>query len=206
MSVSGRYQSTPAARETYYIKGSIESILPRCKSFYVSDDSMPTLDSQTRAKVLGRAQAVAKDGLRVIVMALGFADAASSADGEPSSLVFVGFVGMMDPPRHGVADSIALLQSGGIQVVMITGDAEETALSIARSLGLGTGGAMSGATIDGLTPRQLREQVGRISVFARTTPRHKMKIVEAFQARGAVVAMTGDGGASIEYCFLSFGD
>ncbi|KII95488.1 hypothetical protein PLICRDRAFT_96597 [Plicaturopsis crispa FD-325 SS-3] len=193
MSVSGRYQSTPAARETYYIKGSIESILPRCKSFYVSDDSMPTLDSQTRAKVLGRAQAVAKDGLRVIVMALGFADTASSADGEPSSLVFVGFVGMMDPPRHGVADSIALLQSGGIQVVMITGDAEETALSIARSLGLGTGGAMSGATIDGLTPRQLREQVGRISVFARTTPRHKMKIVEAFQARGAVVAMTGDG-------------
>jgi Ca2+-transporting ATPase len=117
--------------------------------------------------------------------------------------VFVGFQAMLDPPRKGVADAIALLQSGGVQVVMITGDAEQTALSIAQKLGLrvGRGGSSSassaayltGKAIDQMTKAQLRERVGAVSVFARTTPRHKMAIVEAFQSRGAVVAMTGDG-------------
>ena len=112
---------------------------------------------------------------------------------------------MLDPPRKGVADAISLLQSGGVQVVMITGDAEETALSIARALGLrvGTGsnsGCLTGQAIDRLSKQQLREMVGNVSVFARTTPKHKMAIVEAFQSRGAVVAMTGDGG---QYCVFT---
>ena len=80
---------------------------------------------------------------------------------------------------------------------MITGDAEETALSIARSLGLrvgaGKSGCLTGQAIDRMNKQQLREVVGGVSVFARTTPKHKMAIVEAFQSRGAVVAMTGDG-------------
>ncbi|KAH9935143.1 calcium-transporting ATPase [Epithele typhae] len=92
--------------------------------------------------------------------------------------------------RKGVADAINLLQSGGVQV--------ETALSIARALGLrvGTGahsGCLTGQAIDRMTKEQLREMVGGVSVFARTTPKHKMAIVEAFQSRGAIVAMTGDG-------------
>jgi len=110
---------------------------------------------------------------------------------------------MLDPPRKGVADAISLLQSGGIQIVMITGDAEQTALSIARDLGLRLGrssgadgsntACLTGQAIDRMTKAQLRERVGNVSVFARTTPKHKMAIVEAFQSRGAVVAMTGDG-------------
>jgi len=110
---------------------------------------------------------------------------------------------MLDPPRKGVAEAISILQSGGVQVVMITGDAEQTALSIAQKLGLrvervgssffGSSACLTGKAIDQMTKVQLRERVGAVSVFARTTPRHKMAIVEAFQARGAVVAMTGDG-------------
>ncbi|KAF5375534.1 hypothetical protein D9615_009193 [Tricholomella constricta] len=213
-----------APREVYYIKGSIDAILDRCKFYYVNDDSTPALDANTRNVIVNKAHGTAARGLRVLAMAFGYGSidagerppsrtttsrTASPAAGETrtekTNLVFVGFQAMLDPPRKGVADSIALLQSGGVQVVMITGDSEQTALSIARQLGLrmgrgstGVGAATSGfcltgKAIDQMTKVQLKERVGSVSVFARTTPRHKMAIVEAFQARGQVVAMTGDG-------------
>ncbi|KAJ8462573.1 hypothetical protein ONZ51_g10808 [Trametes cubensis] len=194
---------------------------PREISTYVSEDSTPALDANTRSVVLAKAQTTASRGLRVIALAYGYGAvetptssapasvpasragtpssgaAAAAADKEKANLVFVGFQAMLDPPRKGVADAIGLLQSGGVQVVMITGDAEETALSIARALGLrvgaGNSGCLTGQAIDRMSKQQLREMVGGVSVFARTTPKHKMAIVEAFQARGAVVAMTGDG-------------
>lgn len=218
-------------KETYYIKGSIENILDRCKFYYVSEDSTPGLDPTTRKVILSKAQATAARGLRVIAVAYGYgsvepgnSSVSSSApptrastplpaslsertvrdaDGTPkANLVFVGYQAMLDPPRKGVADSIGLLQSGGVQVVMITGDAEETAVAIARSLGLKVGRAgrecLTGQAIDAMTKPQLMEMVaGGVSVFARTTPKHKMAIVEAFQAAGKVVAMTGDGGMCI---------
>ncbi|KAI0701005.1 calcium-transporting ATPase [Cerioporus squamosus] len=223
MAVSGFHSSssptgltTTGAREMYYIKGSIDAILDRCKFYYVTDESTPALDANTRNVILSKAQATASRGLRVIALAYGYGSveksptpsAPASRAGTPSSglgdkektnLVFAGFQAMLDPPRKGVADAISLLQSGGVQVVMITGDAEETALSIARSLGLrvGTGhghsGCLTGQAIDRMSKQQLREAVGGVSVFARTTPKHKMAIVDAFQSRGAVVAMTGDG-------------
>ncbi|KAI0774913.1 calcium-transporting ATPase [Trametes elegans] len=203
-------------REMYYIKGSIDAVLDRCKFYYVSDDSTPALDANTRNVILTKAQSTASRGLRVIALAYGYGavetpapsappSVAASRAGTPSSaplerektnLVFAGFQAMLDPPRKGVADAIGLLHSGGVQVVMITGDAEETALAIARALGLRVGahgGCLTGAAIDRMGKQQLREAVGGVSVFARTTPKHKMAIVEAFQARGAVVAMTGDG-------------
>jgi P-type Ca2+ transporter type 2C len=218
--------NTPS-REMYYIKGSIEAILDRCKFYYVSDESTPGLDASTRNVIMMKAQTTASRGLRVIAMAYGYGSveaplsvpksAAAAPGGRSTSpspldnkknLVFVGFQAMIDPPRKGVADSIGLLQSGGVQVVMITGDSEQTALSIAQKLGLrvGRGGpsslaggannsyCLTGKAIDLMSKAQLRERVGGVSVFARTTPRHKMAIVEAYQSRGAVVAMTGDGG------------
>ncbi|KDQ56288.1 hypothetical protein JAAARDRAFT_36462 [Jaapia argillacea MUCL 33604] len=264
MAVSGFHGVQPSGpqvngtthKEMYYIKGSIDAIISRCKFYYVSEDSTPLLDANTRNVVLNKAQATAAKGLRVIAMAYGHGSVDSHLDPNNSSvapstssksihssragtpdtdhLVFVGFQAMLDPPRKGVADAIGLLQSGGVQVVMITGDAEETALAIGRELGLlvGRGGSrrsrgeslalggsleslgmgngsgkggvgslsqaggtycLTGAMIDRMTKAQLREAVGSVSVFARTTPRHKMAIVEAFQSRGAVVAMTGDG-------------
>lgn len=225
---STAYMNVPP-REMYYIKGSIDAILDRCRFYYVSEDSTPGLDANTRSVILNRAQATASAGLRVIAMAYGHGPvepvAKSSPSPNPSSpptrpstpekgleknnLIFVGFQAMLDPPRKGVADAIGLLQSGGVQVVMITGDAEQTALSIAQKLGLrisrpgslgasgGTSSCLTGKAIDLMTKAQLRERVGAVSVFARTTPRHKMAIIEAFQSRGAVVAMTGDGGMSL---------
>lgn len=125
---------------------------------------------------------------------------------DPQGLVFVGMQAMMDPPRKGVAEAISQLNAGGIQVVMITGDSEQTALSIARQLGIrvtgGSGGCLTGKEIDQLSQRQLTERIAGVSVFARTTPKHKMAIVEALQSRGAVVAMTGDGG---EFFWSLFG-
>lgn len=240
-----------APREMYFLKGSIDAVLERCKFYYVSDDSTPGLDAATRGVILGKAQTTASRGLRVIAMAYGYGGVetttgavngslnppssrgpsrASTPDRDrtenKSNLIFVGFQAMFDPPRKGVADAIGLLQSGGVQVVMITGDAEQTAISIARDLGLnvgsghgrgrsgsglGSGGGdssswcLTGKAIDQMSASQLKERVGSVSVFARTTPRHKMKIVEAYQARGRVVAMTGDGGkgrCQILSCFL----
>lgn len=216
------YNGTP--REIYYIKGAIEAVIDRCKFYYVSDNSTPALDSNTRNVILSNAQVAASKGLRVLAMAYGYGFMDSpkpdvvtsqrsqnasqtrppSPDAEKSNLIFVGFQAMYDPPRKGVADAIGLLQSGGVQVVMITGDAEPTAIAIAQKLGLRVGQrthagssnryCMTGKEIDQMSKAQLVERVGSISIFARTTPRHKMAIVEAFQARGAVVAMTGDGG------------
>ncbi|KAF9463547.1 Ca-transporting ATPase [Collybia nuda] len=245
MAVSGIHRDPPgssptltingAPREIYYIKGSIDAVLERCRFYYVNEDSTPGLDANTRNVILRKAQATAARGLRVIAMAYGYGsvdsapgsrspsrttsrtsspspiastDLSGSPTREKTNLVFAGFQAMLDPPRKGVADSIALLQSGGVQVVMITGDAEETALSIAQKLGMRVGRAvlgngtgqvvtsqycLTGTAIDQMSKAQLKERVGSVSVFARTTPRHKMAIVEAFQSRGAVVAMTGDG-------------
>ena len=217
MAVSGTHTSGEgsARREMYYIKGSIDAILDRCKFYYVSDDSTPGLDASTRNVIMSKAQSTASRGLRVIAMAYGYGAVESSQppsvapsrvgtpvpDKDKSNLVFVGFQAMFDPPRKGVADAINLLQSGGVQIVMITGDAEQTALSIARQLGLrvgpGNSSCLTGREIDSMSKVQLRERVGAVSVFARTTPKHKMAIIEAFQARGAVVAMTGDGGTCL---------
>lgn len=211
-----------ASREMYYMKGSIDAVLERCKFYYVSDESTPALDVNTKSVILSKAQTTAARGLRVIAIAYGYTPSEASSSGpstrsstpisfasekdkpKHTNLVFVGFQAMLDPPRKGVADAIGLLQTAGIQVVMITGDAEETALSIARALGLRVGArdsaaCLTGQAIDGMSRAQLVERVGNVSVFARTTPKHKMAIVEAFQARGAVVAMTGDGGARIVF-------
>jgi len=155
-----------------------------------------------RSVIISKAETVAARGLRVLAMAYGFGSVESQAQLplEKGNLIFTGFQAMLDPPRKGVADAIASLQVGGVQVVMITGDAEHTALSIARALGLriqsGTASCLTGTALDRMGPRELMERVGNVSVFARTTPRHKMAIVKAFQARGKVVAMTGDGGTT----------
>lgn len=242
MAVSGLHATD--ARHLYYIKGAIEAILPRCKSYYISDESAPPLDGLTRSLIASKAETVASRGLRVVAMAYAFgtiksleADSEPLIDGRASSphpqanLIFTGFQAMMDPPRKGVSNAIADLRSGGVRVVMITGDAPETAMAIGEHLGLlvptspisrlktpnghHSGmknsaimtGCMTGKELDLMDDRILRERVSSISIFARTSPKHKMRIVDALQSRGAVVGMTGDGGMTglslhpIEECF-----
>jgi len=147
-------------------------------------------------------------GARIVAMAYGPSDPSITSESKaaPENLIFAGFQGMLDPPRKSVAAAIASLNAGGVQVVMITGDSEATARNIARQLGIrvsGGGsrgsisspgafssGVLTGREIDALSQRQLTERIEGISVFARTTPRHKMAIVEAFQSKGKIVAMT----------------
>ncbi|OCF61009.1 calcium-transporting P-type ATPase, PMR1-type [Kwoniella mangroviensis CBS 10435] len=200
MSVTG---SLNAGSDMIYLKGAVEQVLSKCRYFYVTDSSTPSLDSATQRTILDRANEVSARGLRVIAMAYGF------PKGEGNDLIFVGFQAMMDPPRKGVSHAVSALHNAGVQVVMITGDAEPTALAIAKQLGLkvnpssssgspinpvaGASSCMLGTQVDQLSERELIERVPSISVYARTTPRHKMAIVKAWQMRGAVVAMTGDG-------------
>lgn len=121
-----------------------------------------------------------------------------------TGFTFVGWQAMLDPPREGVQQAIASLDQAGVKTVMITGDAESTARSIADQLGI-RGGIMTGKEIDALTTDELAQRIESVDVFARTTPRHKMSIIAAFQTLGKVVAMTGDGGARAKTCFLTSG-
>ncbi|GAA5972699.1 hypothetical protein JCM11641_002980 [Rhodosporidiobolus odoratus] len=194
-SVTGTFTHASSALETTYLSGALEPVLARCKAYLRLDGTSAPLDPGVTKLVSSKANELASQGLRVVAMAFGPA-------GEPEGLTFAGFQGMMDPPRPGVAAAIAQLSAGGIQVVMITGDSEPTAIAIARQLGIRTtggrggesrAGVLTGKEIDLLSQRQLTDRIGSVQVFARTTPRHKMAIIEAYQARGAVVAMTGDG-------------
>ena len=194
-SVTGTFAHAPSEAPTTYLSGAIEAVLLRCRFYLREDHSTAPLEPGTQKLILSKASELASQGLRVVGMAMG----PESLDG--NGLIFVGMQAMMDPPRKGVADAISQLNAGGIQVVMITGDSEQTALAIARQLGIRVagglgGGCLTGKEIDQLSQRQLTERIGGVSVFARTTPKHKMAIVEALQSRGAVVAMTGDGGES----------
>lgn len=199
MAVSGTHSSD--TRSIIYFKGAIEAILERCRFYYVSDESTPGLDNAARNIIMTRAHASASKGLRVIAMAYAFGslDPSNSQPTTLNNLVFVGFQAMYDPPRPGVSEAINQLHLGGVKVIMITGDAENTALSIAKELGLkvqpGKGSCLSGKELDTMTSAEVARRVSAgVCVFARTTPRHKMLIVEALQGRGEVVGMTGDGG------------
>jgi Ca2+-transporting ATPase len=109
-------------------------------------------------------------------------------------MVFLGLVGMIDPPRPEVKDAIRLCEQSGIRPVMITGDHKITAIAVARELGiLKDGGVITGTELEHISDKDLEQRVESINVYARIAPEHKMRIVTAFMNRGHVVAMTGDG-------------
>ncbi|KAL2421648.1 Calcium-transporting ATPase pmrA [Exophiala dermatitidis] len=202
--------------ETAYIKGSIEQVLSRSDTYLTRDGQEVILDETRRQQALAAAQTMAEEGLRVIAFASGVvrnkqrqpsrSPTPSRADKKPDEtdvfqgLCFAGLVGMNDPPRKDVHRSIRRLMSGGVKVIMITGDAETTAVAIAKNLGMpinqGSSASRSvlrGDELDRMSEHELAEAIGKTTVFARTSPDHKMKIIRALQARGDVVAMTGDG-------------
>jgi Ca2+-transporting ATPase len=182
----------------WYIKGAVEEILSRCDA-YVSNRITIVFDENVRAKILNATAVMAEDGLRVIAFASGRGELDSGDRGSGArGLVFAGLVGMFDPPRPGINTSIRRLLQGGVRVMMITGDAPTTALSMARALGIplpspANSAILTGMDLDSLTESELGDAISRVAIFARTTPRHKLKIIKALQQRGDVVAMTGDG-------------
>ncbi len=179
-----------------FFKGAPDVLLPRCSGYLGIDGASP-LDDALTAAIKAEYREMASGGLRVILLAQRqFACAAINRDADLHAyaidLTFIGLVGLLDPPRPEARDAIASCRSAGIAVRMITGDHKDTAQAIAADLGL-HGEAMSGAELDALDAAQLAERIDRVAVFARVAPQHKVRIVQALQARGNVVAMTGDG-------------
>lgn len=210
-------------KEVAYVKGSIDKILEMCDSFINKEGHQLVLDPKRRTEALEAAESMASRGLRVLAFASGpvnrpargrsgglhgnsGAENPASPEDVYKGLIFAGLVGMSDPPRPGVARSIRRLMRGGVKVIMITGDAETTALAIGRQLDMAiavpsehSAGQVSvrsvlrGDEIDAMSDDDLAQAMQHTTIFARTTPDHKLKIIRALQSRGDIVAMTGDG-------------
>jgi magnesium-transporting ATPase (P-type) len=176
------------------VKGAPERVVEMCDRTMSADGSLMPLDRQA---LLGAAEELAGHGLRVL--ALAWSEGSGRLEhGEPSGLVAVGLVGMLDPPRHGVREAIVDCSRAGIRVVMITGDHAITARSIAERLGLvpvgvGDEAVMTGVELAALDDHELVDRIDSVAVFARVAPEDKLRVVRALQARGEVVAVTGDG-------------
>ena len=170
-------------------KGAPERVLKLCK-FSSPDIKM---DKKTYSELEKANESMASSGLRVLAVAY---KQTSKSDRQPENdLIFAGFIGMTDPPRDEAADAVAECRKAGIKVVMITGDHALTAKAIAEQTGIYNDGSLvvSGTELDNMDEKILDSKLEDISVFARVSPEHKLKIVEAYKRKGKIVAMTGDG-------------
>jgi Ca2+-transporting ATPase len=181
------------------VKGAPDVVLDLCKEYLTIDDQAVALSSDMRERILSANDAMAQDALRVIGVAYRIEkDVPSQLTPEnvETDLIFVGLIGMIDPPREEVKDALMKARSAGIRTVMITGDYPQTARAIALQIGLVTedkSKVISGAELNVMSDEQLQEEVKVTSVFARVSPEHKVRLVKALRANGNVVAMTGDG-------------
>jgi Ca2+-transporting ATPase len=179
-------------------KGATEAVLAQCVAELRQGLVVP-LTADRRREILSAAAQLADRALRVLSLAYRDLQEHEPLGGAPDEherdLVHVGLVGMIDPPRDEAREAVRTCRSAGIRPVMITGDHPATALAIGRELGLtdGAGRAVTGADLDALADDALAEVVESITVYARVTAEHKLRIVRAWQRRGQVVAMTGDG-------------
>jgi Ca2+-transporting ATPase len=172
------------------IKGAPEVLLAACDSFRFGG-GVQLLDHTMRAELLGEADALGKKALRVLAIAI---KPGSGIEGAGEGMTFLGFAGMIDPPRAEAREAVRQCIAAGIRPVMITGDHPLTAEAIARELGiLHDGKVVTGSMLQNMSDEELFREVGSVSVFARVAPQHKLRIVEALQKNGEVVAMTGDG-------------
>jgi len=183
------------ARYIAFTKGSVDGLLDISSRVWVGG-KYQDMDDSWRARIQKANDEIAANGMRVLGVALRLLDEepASFDAGLESSLTFIGLFGMIDPPRPEVRDAVASCGTAGIRPVMITGDHPLTALEIARQLGIATNGrTLTGAELERLSIDELRQRVEDTSVFARVSPEHKLKIVQALQENGHIVSMTGDG-------------
>lgn len=218
-------------KEFAYMKGALDRVLEACDSYITKPGREFVLDPPRREEINQAAESMAVKGLRVIAFASGPVNRSSrnktggptqrsstpANDGSESprhqdsedlfkGLTFAGLVGMSDPPRPSAGRSIRRLMRGGVKVIMITGDAETTALAIGKQLGMDIATArehgpaqvsirpvLNGRDVEKFSEEDLALAMQHTTIFARTNPDHKMKIISALQSRGDIVAMTGDG-------------
>ncbi len=178
-------------------KGAPDVLLKRCNKVY-DNGNVTTLDYSKTKLIENQNNKMADEALRVLAIAyLDIPNLPSRIDTETveKNLIFIGLIGMIDPPREGVKEAVATCKKAGIKTVMITGDHIITAKAIAKDLGIlrGSDLAITGKELDKIPQAVLQRNIMNYSVFARVTPEHKVRIVKAYQSTGAVVAMTGDG-------------
>ena len=165
-------------------KGATDVLLDRC-----------VVTPEERARIEQVNEQFSNEGLRVLAFACRSVDGPAITLADENSLTFLGLIAMMDPPREESKAAVAECIRAGIRPIMITGDHKITAAAIAREIGILRDGteAVEGAVIDGMSDEELQEFVPKVSVYARVSPEHKIRIVRAWQQRGNLVAMTGDG-------------
>jgi Ca2+-transporting ATPase len=185
-----------------FSKGAPDVLLARCAYEQVGlDEQARPLTAERRTAILAEVELLAAEALRTIGVALRAVpreeidEAEELGEHMEQELVWLGVIGMIDPPRPEAAESVRLAQRAGVRVIMITGDHPITAVAIARELGVlqGGGHAMTGAELEKASDEALRERVREVTVYARVAPEHKLRIVQALKANGEIVAMTGDG-------------
>jgi P-type Ca2+ transporter type 2C len=180
------------------VKGAPEVLLQRCSQIE-SEDAVCVLQVEDVDKVMTDLKEMTSNALRVLGFAyrkLGHDEDLENKEGLEKDLTFAGLVGMMDPPRDEAREAIAVAKKAGIKVVMITGDHKDTAVAIAKEIGISGHGkveALTGSDLDGLNDQEFLEKVNDVQVYARVFPEQKVRIVEALKKTGNVASMTGDG-------------
>lgn len=195
---SSMIRKMPDGKFRVFTNGAPGILLQRCTKIY-SSQGIRELNEQDRKNILLQTTTMAKQALRVLASAhrdlenSSFAD--STHDEIEKDLVFVGLSGMYDPPRAEAKEAVEKCRAAGVRVVMITGDHPETAAAIAREIGIASAEdvAVAGVEIEKISDEELGKRISSISVYARVTAEHKLRIIRAWKANGAVVAMTGDG-------------
>jgi Ca2+-transporting ATPase len=190
---SDRKRMTVVKDDTAYMKGAPEVVLERCDKILLDGDEKELTDER-RQDILDKNHEFARDALRVLGFARTQVNDSGVSDAElESEMTFLGLQGMIDPAREEVNNAVEDCRTAGIGVVMATGDNIETAKAIGEELGFDPESAMRGPEIDKLSDEELQEKVQEVEIFARVSPEHKVRILEALQDQGYNVAMTGDG-------------
>jgi len=178
------------------VKGAPDIVLDLCTHYQTLDDKQRPMDAKAKKRIMAANDAMTQNALRVLGVAYrDVPEASEDVEALEKDLSFVGLIGMMDPAREEVKPALQKAAHAGIRTVMITGDYPNTARAVAESIGLLQPGhkVLTGSDIDRMSDDILRNEIKQVDVFARVSPEHKMRIVDALQANGEVVAMTGDG-------------
>ena len=187
----------PNGKIEVYVKGAPEIVLERCK-YILEDGKVKPLSEEKRNEINKINDSMAEQALRSLALAYKEIEVFSGEFNEEeleNDLIFVGIVGMIDPPRDEVYDAVEKAKRAGIKIVMITGDHKLTAVAIAKEIGImdENGIAVTGKELEQMSDEEFLEKVEKITVYARVSPLHKLRIVNALKAKGHIVAMTGDG-------------
>lgn len=177
-----------------YTKGAPDVVLSRCK--YIFKDGNPIeLTEQDRVRIMEQNHSFANEALRVLALAYKMPEEVKEVLDEEKDLIFLGLVGMIDPPRDEAKEAVAICKKAGIRVVMITGDHKTTGSAIGKAIGIidRDEEALDGKELDALSDEELKEKVKRVNVFARVSPEHKVRLIKAVKENGEIAAMTGDG-------------